>query len=68
MRAAQQAVRDAERRFPVRVRIAIPPEGLGSRLDKIIASRPSIFVFGEAAHSASARGSVIEREITSFGN
>ena len=37
MRAAQQAVRDAERRFPVRVRIAVPPEGLGSRLDQIIA-------------------------------
>ena len=37
MRAAQQAVRDAERRFPVRVRIAVPPEGLGSRLDPIIA-------------------------------
>jgi hypothetical protein len=36
MRAAQQAVRDAERRFPVRVRIAVPPEGLGSRLDQII--------------------------------
>ena len=33
MRAAQQAVRDAERRFPVRVRIAVPPEGLGSRLE-----------------------------------
>jgi hypothetical protein len=53
---------------------------LGSRLDQIIAwleassgfdrsiSRPSSFVFGETAHSASARGSVIEREITSFGN
>jgi hypothetical protein len=37
MRAAQQAVRDAERRFPVRVRIAVPPEGFGSRLDQIIA-------------------------------
>ena len=37
MRAAQQAVREAERRFPVRVRIAVPPEGLGSRLDQIIA-------------------------------
>jgi hypothetical protein len=34
---AQQAVRDAERRFPVRVRLAVPPEGLGSRLDQIIA-------------------------------
>jgi hypothetical protein len=37
MRAAQQAVRDAERRFPVRIRIAVPPEGLGGRLDQIIA-------------------------------
>src|ERR1700758_5331044 len=37
MRAAQQAAREAERRFPVRVRIAVPPEGLGSRLDQIIA-------------------------------
>ena len=37
MRAAQQGVRDAERRFPVRVRVAVPPEGLGSRLDQIIA-------------------------------
>jgi hypothetical protein len=34
MRAAQQSVRDAERRFPVRIRIGIPPEGLGGRLDK----------------------------------
>lgn len=37
MRAAQQAVRDAERRFPVRIRIAIPPDGFGSRLDQIFA-------------------------------
>jgi hypothetical protein len=37
MRAAQQAVRDAERRFPVRIRLAVPPEGLGSRLDQILA-------------------------------
>ena len=77
MRAAQQAVREAERRFPVRVRVAVPLEGLANRLDQIIAwleassgfdrsiSRPSSFVFGETAHSASARGSVIEREITS---
>jgi hypothetical protein len=33
MKAAQQATCDAERRFPVRVRIGIPPEGLGNRLD-----------------------------------
>jgi len=37
VRAAQQAVRDAERRFPVRIRIAVPPEGLGSRLDQVLA-------------------------------
>ena len=37
MRAPQQAVREAERRFPVRIRIAVPPEGLGSRLDQIFA-------------------------------
>jgi hypothetical protein len=35
MKAAQQAARDAERRFPVRVRIGIPPEGLGNRLDQM---------------------------------
>jgi hypothetical protein len=34
MRAAKQAAREAERRFPVRIRIAIPPEGLSSRLDQ----------------------------------
>jgi hypothetical protein len=37
MTAVQKAARDAERRFPVRVRIAVPPEGFGSRLDQIIA-------------------------------
>ena len=26
---------DAERRFPVRIRIAVPPQGLGARLDRI---------------------------------
>jgi hypothetical protein len=26
---------EAERRFPVRIRIAVPPQGLGSRLDEI---------------------------------
>jgi hypothetical protein len=31
------SVRDAERRFPVRVRVAVPPEGFDSRLDEIIA-------------------------------
>ena len=35
MRAAQQAARDAEHRFPVRIRIGIPPEGLGNRLDQM---------------------------------
>jgi hypothetical protein len=36
MKATQEAVRDAERRFPVRVTIAAPHEGLGGRLDQII--------------------------------
>lgn len=31
-RAAQQAQRGAERRYPVRVRIAVPPDGLGHQL------------------------------------
>jgi hypothetical protein len=35
MTAAQQAARDAERRFPVRIRIGIPPEGFGNRLDQM---------------------------------
>ena len=35
MRATQQALRDAERRFPVRIRIGIPPEGLGNRFDQM---------------------------------
>jgi hypothetical protein len=35
MRAAQQAARDAERRFPVRIRIAVPDRGLGERLDRL---------------------------------
>jgi len=33
----KQTVRDAERRFPVRIRIAVPPDGFGSRLDQIFA-------------------------------
>jgi hypothetical protein len=37
MRTAGQAAREAERRFPVRIRIGIPLEGLGSRLDQITA-------------------------------
>ena len=36
MRAAQQAARDAERRVPVRVRIAALSEDLNSRLHQII--------------------------------
>ena len=35
MRTAQQAIRDAERRFPVRVKIAVPSEGFGGRLDQM---------------------------------
>jgi hypothetical protein len=35
MRTTQQAPRDAERRFPVRIRIGVPPGGLGSRLGRM---------------------------------
>src|SRR5205814_1453850 len=35
MRAAHIAARDIERRFPVRVRIAVPPAGLGKRLTQM---------------------------------
>src|ERR1700692_4416215 len=35
MRAAQQAARDAERRFPVRIRVAVPGRGLGERLNRM---------------------------------
>ena len=31
----QQAARDAERRFPVRIRIAVPDRGLGDRLNRM---------------------------------
>jgi hypothetical protein len=31
-RSSQQAQREAERQFPVRVRIAVPPDGLGRQL------------------------------------
>ena len=36
MRTIQKALREAELRFPVRIRIGIPSEGLGHRLDQII--------------------------------
>src|SRR2546430_9238580 len=32
-RASRQARQQAERRFPVRVRIAVPPEGLGRQIE-----------------------------------
>jgi hypothetical protein len=33
IRASIRAQREAERRYPVRVRIAVPPEGLGRQLE-----------------------------------
>jgi len=33
IRASLRAQREAERRYPVRVRIAVPPEGLGRQLE-----------------------------------
>ena len=35
MRATQQATLDAERWFPVRIRIAVPDQGLGDRLNQV---------------------------------
>jgi hypothetical protein len=35
MRAAQIAARDIERRYPVRIRIAVPPAGLGKQLTQM---------------------------------
>jgi hypothetical protein len=35
MRSRQRAARDAERRFPVRIRIAVPNTGLGVRLTQM---------------------------------
>ena len=37
MRLAQQAARQAEPRFAVRIRNAVPPDGLGSQLDQMTA-------------------------------
>jgi hypothetical protein len=37
MIATRQVARQAERRFAVRIRIAVPPEGLGSQIDQMIA-------------------------------
>jgi hypothetical protein len=33
--SAKFMIFEAERRFPVRIRIGVPPDGLGSRLDQI---------------------------------
>jgi hypothetical protein len=35
MMAARRAVSDTERRFPVRIRVGVPPRGLGDRLGQI---------------------------------
>ena len=35
MIAIRRAISDTERRFPVRVRVGVPPRGLGDRLDQI---------------------------------
>ena len=61
-------IAEAERRLPVRIRIGVPPNGLGPRLDGIKAwldencgasgwaMTPWGFAFGETALSASTRG------------
>jgi hypothetical protein len=37
MTSGLQAYRDIELHLPVRIRIAVPPEGLGSQLDQMVA-------------------------------
>jgi hypothetical protein len=37
MSTALTVYRDAERNLPVRIRIAVPPDGLGRQLDQMIA-------------------------------
>jgi hypothetical protein len=59
MRPAQQAVRDAERRFPVRVRIGVLPEGLGSRLDQIVAWLDANFGADGWTSTPSSTGGVV---------
>jgi hypothetical protein len=44
MRAIQKALQDAELRFPVRIRIGIPPEGLGNRFGQMNAWLDAIVV------------------------
>jgi hypothetical protein len=76
MRTAQQATREAEHRFPVRIRIGIPPGGLGSRLDQMIlwleqncgadgwTLTPSGFAFDETARSAGTCGIVSDAVVS----
>jgi hypothetical protein len=75
----QQAVRDAERRFPVRIRIGIPPKESATGFGLIHASLGANcggdgWISSYRASSSTGlpvrklRGSVIERQITSFGN
>src|SRR6266850_2644628 len=73
-------IAEAERRFPVRLRIGVPPDGLGSRLDRIKAwldencganrwaMTPSGFAFGETARSASTRGVLNDALSIYFGD
>ena len=58
MRATQQALRDAEGRFPVRIRIGIPPEGLGNRFDQMDAWLDA--TDGWTSIPSSTRGLVID--------
>jgi hypothetical protein len=46
MRAARQAASDAERRFPVRIRIGIPPEGLATSIRSSRGSTPTVVPMG----------------------
>jgi hypothetical protein len=60
---------EAERRFPVRLRIAVPPEGLGARLDEIRAwLDDNCGIDGWAMTPAGLRGVVNDAIAVYFGD
>ena len=60
---------EAERRFPVRIRIAVPPEGLGARLDEIKAwLDDNCGAEGWAMTPSGQRGVVNDAVAVHFGN
>ena len=66
MMATQQTAREAERRFAVRVRIAVPAEGLGSQLDQMIAWLDANCGPGFCAMSPSGMSGVVNNSLAIY--